>query len=170
MRVLIVSDTHGCVDARIAALARECDAVVHGGDVGNAAVLDALGPAVVAVRGNNDVTAKWPAADAARLAALPMQARLDLPGGALVVVHGDRWPARTRVAALRREFAAARAVVYGHSHRLQIDTDALPWLLNPGAAGRTRSHGGPSCLLLQAETHGWQVRPQRHVDGYRADI
>lgn len=167
MRVLIVADTHGRIDARIAALARGCDAVVHAGDVGTADVLAALGGTVTAVRGNNDVAAKWPAAQQARLAALPVEAALDLPGGRLVVVHGDRWPARSRHAALRSAYPAARAVVYGHSHRLVIDTDALPWVLNPGAAGRARTNGGPSCLLLQATPQAWSVSPQRHSDGYR---
>ncbi|TDR39983.1 hypothetical protein DFR29_11435 [Tahibacter aquaticus] len=167
MRVLIVSDTHGCVDARICALAQACDRVVHGGDVGDAAVLDALGGAVSAVRGNNDTAAKWPAAQQQRLQQLPLQAELELPGGRLVVVHGDAWPARGRHAALRRAFATARAVVYGHSHRLAIDSDALPWILNPGAGGRARTHGGPSCLLLQAAADAWQVEARQFGGGFR---
>jgi uncharacterized protein len=168
MRVLIVSDTHGLLDARIAAYARECDAVVHGGDVGDARVLEALGSNVLAVCGNNDVAAKWPPTQRAALATLPEQAELELPGGRLVVVHGDRWPARDRHAALRRSFPAARAVVYGHSHRLAVDADALPWVLNPGAAGRARTYGGPSCLLLQAGAQEWRVVAQRFEDGFRA--
>lgn len=170
MRVLIVSDTHGCVDARIAALAQSCDAVVHGGDVGSAAVLDRLGSHVIAVRGNNDTAAKWPAADRARLAQLPVEAGLELPGGHLVVVHGDDCTARGRHDALRRRYAGARGVVYGHSHRLVVDAEAMPWLLNPGAAGRARTYGGPSCLLLQATEQGWTVQPQRYSDGYRDTV
>ena len=46
-----------------------------------------------AVRGNNDSLATLPAAQHDRLAMLSLQAGLDLPGGRLVVVHGDRWPA-----------------------------------------------------------------------------
>ncbi|WP_414717181.1 metallophosphoesterase family protein [Tahibacter sp.] len=91
-----------------------------------------------------------------------------MPGGRLVVVHGDRWPPRGRHAALRRAFPAARAVVYGHSHRLAVDVDAEPWILNPGAAGRARTYGGPSCLLLQASTREWRVVAQRYEDGYRS--
>lgn len=170
MRVLIVSDTHGCVDARIAALAQSCDAVVHGGDVGSAAVLDRLGGAVIAVRGNNDTVAKWPAADQARLLQLPVEATLELPGGRLVVVHGDDCAARGRHETLRRRYAAARGVVYGHSHRLVVDTQTLPWLLNPGAAGRARTNGGPSCLLLEARENGWAVQSLRHSAGYRDTV
>jgi putative phosphoesterase len=168
VRVLIVSDTHGCIDARIAALASECDAVAHAGDVGSAAVLAALGPNLVAVRGNNDVAVKWQSADHDRLARLPLEALIELPGGHLAVVHGDRWPAAGRHAALRRAFPAVRAVVYGHSHQLAVDDAAQPWILNPGAAGRARTNGGPSCLLLQAGARRWQVQVVRHCDGFQA--
>ncbi|HSX59351.1 MAG TPA: metallophosphoesterase family protein [Tahibacter sp.] len=72
MRVLIVSDTHGLIDARIAALAQGCDAVVHGGDVGAAGVLAALGASlpdgrVTAVRGNTTSRRNGPRANTVRL-------------------------------------------------------------------------------------------------------
>jgi putative phosphoesterase len=164
MRVLIVSDTHGQLDERIAALARNCDIVVHAGDVGNAAVLDALragGAEVFAVRGNNDVASKWPRNERAVLDALEDEARIELPGGVLIAVHGDRYTPATRHARLRRNYPDARAVVYGHSHRLVIDDGASPWILNPGAAGRARTYGGPSCLLLDARAKVWSVEGKR---------
>jgi putative phosphoesterase len=164
MRVLIVSDTHGQLDERIASLARNCDVVVHAGDVGNAAVLDALragGAEVFAVRGNNDVASKWPRNERAVLDPLEDEARVELPGGTLIAVHGDRYAPATRHARLRRDYADARAVVYGHSHRLVIDDGASPWILNPGAAGRARTYGGPSCLLLDARAKAWRVESQR---------
>ena len=70
------------------------------------------------------------------LASIPWEARLPLPGGLLVVVHGHRVPAADRHARLRALYPQARAIVYGHSHRLVVDRDASPWVLNPGAAGR----------------------------------
>jgi len=165
IRLAILADTHGILDPRIAELVRRCDWAVHGGDVGNAAVLDAMQPAagrVWAVAGNNDVAAKWPATDADRLAGLPEVAEVELPGGLLIVDHGHRvLPAKDRHRLLRRRYPRARAVVYGHSHRLCIDRDESPWVLNPGAAGRARTHGGPSCLLLQARAGQWQVESRR---------
>lgn len=164
VRVLLLGDTHGALDARVLALARRCDLAVHAGDVGNAGVLDALRAAcgtVQAVRGNNDVVWKWPAAQAPRLAALPLTLHVELPGGVLAVEHGDRAAAAVRHARLRRDHAAARAVLYGHSHRLLIDTGARPWLLNAGAAGRARTHGGASCLVLHATTRSWRVQARR---------
>ncbi len=163
-RVALLADTHGFLDPRVAALVRGCDACAHAGDVGNAAVLDALAPSggvVVAVRGNNDVPRKWPPDEQRVLADLPWEATLDLPGGRLVVVHGHRWPARDRHQRLRHAFPEARAIIYGHSHRLACDTSMVPWVLNPGAAGRVRTYGGPSCIVLDASEEGWNVEVMR---------
>lgn len=161
LRILLLADTHGTIDGRIVRLALESDVVVHAGDIGGAAVLAALQPRrgrLVAVRGNNDVAANWPEQEGAQLAALPLNAELSLPGGVLVVVHGDRaGGAAGRHARLRRHYPEARAVVYGHSHRLDCDQTAVPWVLNPGAAGRSRTYGGPSCLLLHATESVWRV-------------
>lgn len=164
MRVLLLSDTHGALDERVAARARESDLVVHAGDVGSAEVLEilrALCPRVIAVRGNNDVASKWVPAARVAVAELAEQAQIDLPGGCLVAVHGDRFPAAQRHLRLRQAFPSARAIVYGHSHRLCIDDDHYPWILNPGAAGRARTFGGPSCLQLVATLRRWRVEPLR---------
>ncbi len=56
---------------------------------------------------------------------------------------------------------AVHAVLYGHSHRLLQDLAPAPWLLNPGAAGCARTHGGPSCLVLEAGGGDWQITAHR---------
>ena len=161
IRVAILGDTHGALDPRIAKAVAGCDYAVHTGDVGCAGVLNALRPKrglVVSVRGNNDVTAKWPGDEAHIPMTLPLEAELELPGGQLVVVHGHRsGPARSRHAWLRRHYPNARAIAYGHSHRHVCDDGALPWVLNPGAAGRARTFGGPSFIVLEAGKAHWQV-------------
>lgn len=163
MRLLLLADTHGFLDPRIAALAAGADLVVHAGDIGADQVLAELErhAAVVAVRGNNDLPGKWLGGEE-HLANLPEESTLDLPGGRLVVVHGDRaGPLANRHRRLRREHPGARAVVYGHSHRLTLDTGEPVWVLNPGAAGRTRTYGGPSCILLTAAPGHWSVESRR---------
>lgn len=164
VRVAIVSDTHGVLDPRVAEVVADCDLAVHGGDIGNAAVLAALAPRtgrITAVLGNNDVPHKWPASDQHLLGQLPLEATEHLPGGRLVVVHGHRTPAKERHAKLRRRYPDARVIVYGHSHRLVADQDAEPWVLNPGAAGRERTFGGPSCMVLSAGHGGWSLAVHR---------
>lgn len=163
-RVLLVSDTHGQLDERIAALARECGIVVHAGDVGNAAVLETLQAArahVIAVRGNNDVASKWPRADRSVLDNLEDIARVELPGGTLIATHGNRYPPSLRHARLRAAFPDARAIVYGHSHHLVVDDETDPWVVNPGAAGRARTFAGPSCLVLDASAKKWHIEARR---------
>jgi len=157
----IVSDTHAVVDDRIVDALEHCDVIVHAGDIGGAGVLRGLaarGREVVAVRGNNDVRSKWPEADASVLEHLPHEATLELPGGMLAVVHGDRL-ARPHIRhdRLRAQYPQARLIVYGHSHSLTFDQEATPWVVNPGAAGKTLTRGGPSCILMQASAKAWRL-------------
>ena len=165
MKIGIVSDTHGRLDPRVVEVVSGCDWIVHAGDVGDAGLLKTLADAggkLAAVRGNNDIPSKWPAGQAAALEALPESVELDLPGGTLAVVHGHRQgAAKVRHRNLRRAFPAARAVVYGHSHRLVIDDETSPWIINPGAAGRARTYGGPSCIMLDAGANQWLLRVHR---------
>lgn len=165
LTLALVSDTHGHLDERVAAEVRRCDIAVHAGDVGGAAVLQALRPRrgqVHVVRGNNDTPGKWPRAEREALAALPSEVILSLPGGALAVVHGDRaGPPARRHAHLRSQYPRARAIVYGHSHRLCCDREREPWVVNPGAAGRARTFGGPSCVILRIEGERWVFEVQR---------
>jgi putative phosphoesterase len=162
IRVAILSDTHGFLDPRIARVVRSCDFAIHAGDIGGASVLRALLPRrnkIIAVRGNNDVPQKWSPAERSILDDLPAIAELDLPGGKIVVAHGERrGSGAARHIRLRRDYPYARAVVYGHSHRIVTDRSTLPWILNPGAAGRARTFGGPSCLVLTASSTSWRLR------------
>lgn len=162
-RVLLLADTHGVLDPRIAELARDCTLAVHAGDVGASAVLETLAAAagqVLAVRGNNDVPGKWLGARA-DLAALPDDLEILLPGGTLVVEHGHRQAAARRHARLRAAHPTAHAVLYGHSHRLLQDYALTPWLLNPGAAGRARTFGAASCLVLEVDVGEWRTTAYR---------
>lgn len=115
VRVALLADTHGEIDARIVAEVARCDYAVHAGDIGAAAVLCALVPrsgVVIAVRGNNDVPAKWPAADRPLLHTLTDEATLPLPGGLLAVgARPPRW--RTRDAARRVAYALSRGARRG---------------------------------------------------------
>ena len=100
-----------------------------------------------AVRGNNDTIDRWPKADINQFNRLPSIVRIALTGGHIIVIHGHQYPqAKKRHVQLRERFSSALAIVYGHSHRMVMDTDHSPWVLNPGACGRVRTYGGhPGC-------------------------
>src|ERR1700735_308098 len=56
LRVGLISDTHGLLRPEARAFAGACDYIIHGGDIGSAAILDelsAMAP-LIAVKGNND--------------------------------------------------------------------------------------------------------------------
>ncbi len=155
---VLVSDTHGHLDPRIVRLIETCDLAVHAGDVGSEVVLQRLrlAPVSIAVGGNNDVPSQWTGPT------LPPEASIALPGGTLVVEHGHRrTPARDRHAILRRRHQQARAVLFGHSHQLTVDDEQNPHIFNPGASGRVRTYGGPSCIVLQATATAWTTEVRR---------
>lgn len=165
-RIGIVSDSHGPIDPRILQALESCDLLIHAGDLGGMAALDALAAIAetVTVRGNNDTPGRWLVSERAQLAMLPEVLRINLCGGDLILAHGHQIrQARQRHCRLREAFPDALAVVYGHSHRLRIDMDAEPWVLNPGACGRTRTYGGPSALILARQGRRWTISTRRFV-------
>jgi len=162
VRVAIISDTHGYIDPHVVEVIRRCDQVLHAGDICGAHVLEQLHQLtsqVTAVAGNNDASGLWPLEETHVVNALPKIARLQLPGGELVVEHGHRHGMQQPDhASLRHTHAQARVIVYGHTHRMLVDKEHTPWVINPGAAGATRTRGGASCLILTASaSKEWDV-------------
>lgn len=161
VRVAIVSDTHAWLHPDIATLVEDCDIAVHAGDICSAAVIDTMRPRlgqVIAVAGNNDLPHRWADSERDVVSALPRRAHISLPGGILAVEHGeDHGFQQPDHASLRVAHPNARLIVYGHTHKRVFDDRKAPWVLNPGAAGRTRAHGGPSCALLEATMEEWRV-------------
>jgi putative phosphoesterase len=162
----ILSDTHGYLDERIAAVIRECDYAIHAGDIMGAHVLDQLKPrnAVIAVAGNNDHTSIWHQAEADIVSALPETTSLELPGGTVKIEHGHRLGGFPDHDQLRWDHAEVKLVVYGHTHKRIIDQEAEPWIVNPGAAGKERTKGGPSCLVLNASATEWTIETVLFAD------
>ncbi|MEF8793144.1 metallophosphoesterase family protein [Thiohalorhabdus sp.] len=164
-RVAILSDTHGHLDPRIAETIAGTDYAIHAGDIMGAEILEALRARtgeVVAVAGNNDQPGIWPDGAEEVVRTLPRIAHLHLPGGTLAVEHGH-YHGHTKPdhGSLRDTHAGSRLVVYGHTHRVCDDCDADPRVVNPGAAGRTRTHGAPSCLILHAGSDEWVLETFR---------
>lgn len=166
LTIAIISDTHAVLDERIADIIKQADIAIHAGDICCGSVLENMHPKmghVFAVTGNNDHHSVWPAEQKEIVEALPDVAEISLPGGLLVVehghTHGHQQPDHQ---SLRETYPQAKVIVYGHTHKQVCDKDEKPWVINPGAAGATRTRGGPSCLLLTAsETDDWSIEALR---------
>jgi hypothetical protein len=122
----VIADTHGLLRPEALQALGGAEMIIHAGDIGAPAVLEALRAIapVVAVRGNNDRGA-W--ADR-----LPETQVVAVGQVALYVLHD--------VHALDLDPAAAgfQAVISGHSHRPSVVNRRGVLFLNPGSAGPRR--------------------------------
>lgn len=155
----ILSDSHGFLDPRIAETVNQCDYIIHAGDIFNAHVLEQLKPQkdLIVVAGNNDYPGFWKDEEIAIVKALPQKDELELSGGLISVEHGHRLGNHPEHERFRKDHSEARLIIYGHTHHRIIDQKAEPWVVNPGASGRVRTHGGPSCLILHTCENEWSI-------------
>jgi uncharacterized protein len=125
-RIGLISDTHGLLRPQALDFLRGSDLIVHGGDIGDAAILAALAALapVTAVRGNND-RGDW----AAAIAETEMLQVGDL---FLYAIHDLSELDIDPVA------AGVRVVVSGHSHQPRIEERDGVLYVNPGSAGPRR--------------------------------
>jgi len=143
----VIADTHGLLRPEAVAALAAVDLIVHAGDIGSAALLEALAAIapVLAVRGNNDRDG-W-------AASLPEAVTTEIAGVRLHVIHdlktlpGD--PAGLGV----------DVIISGHSHKPSVEHRSGVLLLNPGSAG-------PRCFSLPIAVARLSLRPS----GARAEI
>lgn len=143
----LVSDTHGRVRPQLAAIFAGVDLIVHAGDVGGRAVLEALEAIapVEAVSGNVDDRSD---------PSLPRARTLPVGHLTLHVSHGDELGS-PRPDALLAAYAAD-ILVYGHTHRpLLHRAPDRRIVVNPGSAGAPRFGLKPSLAILTV--HGAEI-------------
>jgi len=122
----VISDTHGLVRPEALAALAGVERIVHAGDIGDQAVLDALARVapVTAVRGNND-RGRW-ASD------LPVTEVVEVGGVLLYLLHD------LHELDLEPRAAGFAAVISGHSHQPRLEDKDGVLYLNPGSAGPRR--------------------------------
>ena len=158
--VAVISDTHSYLEPRIIDIVNDCDICVHAGDICGADILESLKPKsgkVYAVTGNNDPYCHITKTE------LPKVLSFDVPGGKVTIEHGHLHGAhQPDHDSLRSTHPDAKVIIYGHTHKQVIDKTAQPWVINPGAAGKTRTHGGPSCLVITCHAEAeWEIAKHR---------
>ena len=151
--IAVISDTHMPKGGRALPAAcveriREADAVVHAGDFSAASVLADLRelcPVVLAVHGKVD--------DAELRRELPESLQVEVGDHTVAIVH-DAGPSKGRLARMRARFAAADAVVFGHSHLPLHEQEGGFQIFNPGSPTERRRAPRHSMGLLHPTAAG----------------
>ena len=138
MLVGLIADTHGLMRPDALKALSGVDLILHAGDVGTQAVLQALWALapVHAVRGNVDGDG----------AGLRDSLHLQLDGVEIHLSHGHELGSPTPAALAARY--QADVIVYGHTHRALVIHVGPTLVINPGAAGPARFDLKPSVGLL----------------------
>jgi len=139
--VAVLSDTHGLLRSSVVERIQGVDHILHAGDVGDAAILEALRhiAPVTAIRGNVDTSA-W-----AR--ELPETEVFNRGGQTFYLVHNiddlDIDP----------QAGGFAGVIYGHSHQPSIENRNGVLYLNPGSIGPRRFNLPISFAMLEIDGH-----------------
>jgi uncharacterized protein len=122
----VISDTHGLLRPEALAALRGVEHILHAGDVGNIAILDALREIapVTAIRGNVDVSGAC--------AELPATDVVELGGQLFYLVHS------VHDLDINPKAAGVAMVVSGHSHKAKVEVKGGVVYFNPGSAGPRR--------------------------------
>ena len=138
VRIGVISDTHGYLDARVIDAFTGTDLIIHAGDIGKPKILDALATVapVRAVRGNTD---HGPWADE-----LPSTALVALNSITLYVLHD------IQLLDLEPRAAGIRVVISGHTHQASLEEKNNVVFLNPGSAVEPRYSSAPTVAILTA--------------------
>ncbi len=142
----LISDTHGLIRPEALDALRDSEMIIHCGDIGDPAVLDALRriAPVRGVRGNNDRDV-W-----AR--SFPAHDVVEIGSHRIYVVHD--------VSELHRDpnSAGFTAVVSGHSHKPAIEKRSEILFVNPGSAGPRRFKLPTTVATLTIRPHDCTAR------------
>ena len=150
-KLCVLSDSHGFIHPEIVAMVSQCDLAIHVGDIIDESTLAQLQPKdkLIAVKGNNDDHITW-------LNAIEM---LEIDNKLIAIehghLHGHQSPSHD---SLREAYPEAQLIIYGHTHKQVVDTNKTPWIINPGASGNIRNHGGAKCLIIDTDSHqNWSI-------------
>lgn len=136
MRVGIISDTHGLLRPEVLSELRNCEAILHGGDINRREILELLEEIapVYVVRGNNDK--EW-------AESIPAFLDFSLSGMRVYMTHKKK--------DLPDDLSDYDLVVYGHSHQYEERAQGNTLLLNPGSCGPRRFHQAITMAVAQIE-------------------
>ena len=135
-RIGVLSDTHGKLREEVVEILRECDVILHAGDINTPQVIESLreiAPLYV-VRGNADK--EW-------AEELPQTLSEEICGLRVFMVHNKK--------EIPEDLAGYDLVVYGHSHKYEERREENRLYLNPGSCGPRRFSQPVTMAVLEVE-------------------
>ena len=142
----IISDTHGHLPRSVSKTFKNTDLIIHAGDIGGPEIIDALEKIAPlrAVRGNMDM-GQW----AIRLKRTDT---IKIGNKQLYVIH-DAYHLNSQAPSNNYH-----AVIYGHTHRPQVDKQQGILFVNPGSAVQPRYGYPPSVAVLEIKADTIKAR------------
>ena len=133
----IISDTHGRLPLSVAKLFQKTDLIIHAGDIGDPEILTDLAEIAptTEVRGNMDMGA-W-------TERLHRTETITIADKRVHVIH------EFHNLDLKANDSQYHVVIYGHTHRPQVDKQQGVLYVNPGSAVQPRFGYPPSVALLE---------------------
>jgi len=145
MRIGVISDTHGFLDARVRRIFEGVEHILHGGDIGPSTIiyeLENIAP-VTAVLGNTDGGLDFRETEVVLLA-----------GRKFLVHHIVDVRAPQELIAGRIERESPDAVIFGHTHKPHNEVVGSTLYFNPGYAGKPRFNLPRSVAILHCQPSG----------------
>lgn len=132
-KIGIISDTHGMLRPEVFEKLKDCELILHSGDINNQEILDVLNQIapIHAVRGNNDK--KW-------ANFLPESLTINIYNILVFMTHSKKF--------IPKDLAGIKLVVYGHSHKYEERISDGVFYLNPGSCGPRRFHQDITLAIL----------------------
>lgn len=138
-RIGVLSDTHGKLREEVVEILRECDVILHAGDINTPKVVEALreiAPLYI-VRGNADK--EW-------AEEIPETLSEEICGLQIFMVHNKKQ--------IPKDTGDYDLVVFGHSHKYEERKEGNCLYLNPGSCGPRRFSQPVTMAVLEVEEAG----------------
>ncbi|MCR5008581.1 MAG: metallophosphatase family protein [Oribacterium sp.] len=142
MKIAIISDTHSLLRPEVENKIRDCDYILHGGDIASKETFERIKEIAPAyfVRGNADKD--W-AKD------IPVEQDIELEGYRFYMVHNIKH--------IREDLSGIDFVVYGHSHKYENrEKDGIKYL-NPGSCGPRRFTQPVTFMIMTIDDGSYRI-------------
>lgn len=145
MKIVVLSDTHGILKENVKKYLRQCDYVIHAGDIGSQSVyheLKTLNRNLYMVRGNCD-RGMW-------ASVLPETLAFRIDGILFYLIHD-------RTSLMARPEPQTNIFISGHTHKYLLGEHMGMATLNPGSCTQPRGGMPPTCAVITTQNGKYSI-------------